>query len=149
MINSVILIGRLGHNPETRHLSSGSSVCNFSLATDEKWTDQAGVKQSKTEWHNCIAFGKLAEICDQYLAKGKLVYVSGKIQTREWDDKQGNKRHTTEIIVNEMKMLDRADKQTDQGSNNNSTNGISNRSQNEAGLNQDSKIDISDDDIPF
>lgn len=104
-VNKVILIGRLGRDPEVKFTQSGSAVCNFSMATDESWKDKSGEKQSKTEWHNIVVWGKLAEICGQYLTKGKQVYVSGRIQTREWDDKDGNKRKTTEIVASEMTML--------------------------------------------
>ena len=105
MLNRVEIIGRLGHPPSTRYTNSGTPVCNFSVATDEKWTDKDGNKQESTEWHNVVAWGKLAEICDQYLDKGKLIWLSGKLKTRKWQDKDGNDRYTTEIIASEMKML--------------------------------------------
>ena len=108
MINKVILVGRLGKDPEIRSTPSGTSVASFSLATDEKFTDRNGEKQERTEWHNIVAWGKLAEICGQYLKKGKLVYIDGSIRTDSWDDKEsGQKKYRTEIVANTMKMLDR------------------------------------------
>lgn len=108
MINKVILVGRLGKDPEIRSTPSGTTVAKFSLATDEKFTDRAGEKQDRTEWHNIVAFGKLAEICGQYLRKGKLVYIDGSIHYDSWDDKEtGQKKYRTEITANTMKMLDR------------------------------------------
>ncbi len=104
MINKAILVGRLGRDPEMRYTSSGTPVCSFSVATDETWVKN-GEKQSRTEWHNIVAWSRLAEICGQYLQKGKLVYIEGRIQTREWEDKDGNRRWTTEVVANEMKML--------------------------------------------
>ncbi len=108
MINKVILVGRLGKDPEIRSTPSGTSVARFSMATDEKFTDRNGEKQERTEWHNITAWGKLAEICGQYLRKGKLVYIEGSIRTDSWDDKEsGQKKYRTEIVANTMKMLDR------------------------------------------
>jgi len=108
MINKVILIGRLGKDPEIRSTPSGQSVARFSLATDEKFTDRNGEKQERTEWHNIVAWGKLGEICGQYLRKGRLVYIDGSIRTDTWDDKEtGQKKYRTEIIAQNMKMLER------------------------------------------
>jgi single-strand DNA-binding protein len=108
MINKVILIGRLGKDPEIRSTPSGTSVARFSMATDERFTDRNGEKQERTEWHNIVAWGKLAEICGQYLKKGKLIYIDGSIRTDSWDDKEtGVKKYRTEIVANTMKMLDR------------------------------------------
>lgn len=108
MINKVILVGRLGKDPEIRSTPGGQSVAKFTLATDERFTDREGNKQERTEWHNIVAWGKLGEICGQYLKKGKLVYIEGRIRTDSWDDKETNqKRYRTEIVANEMKMLDR------------------------------------------
>ena len=107
-VNRVILIGRLGKDPEIRSTPSGTSVAKFSLATDERWTDKSGEKQERTEWHNITAWGKLAEICGQYLRKGKLVYIDGSIRTDSWDDKEtGQKKYRTEIVANNMQMLDK------------------------------------------
>lgn len=104
-VNKVILVGRLGRDPETRYTSSGQAVCNFTMATDESFKDRAGDRQKRTEWHRIVAWGKLAEICQQYLKKGSQIYVEGRIQSRQWDDREGNKRTTTEVVANTMKML--------------------------------------------
>ena len=104
MINKAILIGNLGADPEVRYTQSGSAVANFNLATTETWTKD-GKKEEKTEWHRVVAFARLGEICGEYLSKGSKVYIEGRIQTRQWDDKDGNKRYTTEIVAREMKML--------------------------------------------
>ena len=107
-VNRVILIGRLGKDPEIRSIPSGTSVAKFSLATDERFTDKNGEKQDRTEWHNVVAWGKLAEICGQYLRKGKLVFIEGSIRTDSWDDKEtGVKKYRTEIIAKDMQMLDK------------------------------------------
>ncbi len=106
MINKAMLIGRLGKDPEVRYTPDGTMVTNFNLATDEQWKDKNGEKVQKTEWHRIVTFGKLAEICGNYLVKGKLVFVEGRIQTRSWEDKDGVKRFTTEIVASNMQMLD-------------------------------------------
>ncbi len=106
MVNKAILVGRLGKDPEVRYTPDGTMVTNFNLATDEQWKDKNGEKVQKTEWHRIVTFGKLAEICGNYLVKGKLVFIEGRIQTRSWEDKDGVKRFTTEIVANDMKMLD-------------------------------------------
>ena len=105
MVNKAILIGNLGGDPEVRYTQSGSAVANFTVATTEKWKDQQGQQQEKTEWHRIVAFARLGEICGEYLSKGSKVYVEGRIQTRDWTDKEGVKRYTTEIVAREMKML--------------------------------------------
>jgi single-strand DNA-binding protein len=104
-INKVILVGNLGADPEIRYTPSGTAVANFRLATSETRTNKEGQKETKTEWHRIVTFGKLAEICGEYLAKGKQVYIEGKIQTRSWDDKDGTKKYMTEIVANTMQML--------------------------------------------
>ena len=107
-VNKVILVGRLGKDPEIRSTPSGTSVAKFSVATDDRYTDRAGEKQERTEWHNIVVWGKLAEICGQYLRKGKLVYLEGSIRTDSWDDKEsGQKKYRTEVVANTMQMLDR------------------------------------------
>jgi single-strand DNA-binding protein len=107
-VNKVILVGRLGKDPEIRSTPNGQTVAKFTVATDERYTDRNGEKQERTEWHNIVAWGKLAEICGQYLRKGKLIYIDGSIRTDSWDDKEsGQKRYRTEIIANQMQMLDR------------------------------------------
>ena len=105
MINKVILIGNLGADPEVRYAQNGTAVANFRLATTETWKSKEGVKEEKTEWHRVVAFARLGEICGEYLSKGSRVYVEGRLQTRKWEDKDGNTRFTTEIIAKEMKML--------------------------------------------
>ncbi len=105
MVNRVILVGHLGRDPEMRYTSSGTPVTNFSLATNERWNNQKGERQERTEWHKIVTWNKLAEISNQYLTKGQLVFIEGRIQTREWDDRDGNKRSTTEIIASDMRMM--------------------------------------------
>ena len=106
-VNKVILIGNLGSDPEVRYTPDGTPVANFSLATSESWNDRnTGERQERTEWHRLVLWRKLAEIASQYLKKGSKLYVEGKLQTRSWDDQSGQKRYTTEIVVNEMEMLD-------------------------------------------
>jgi len=106
-INKVILVGRLGRDPEVRYTPSGVTVANFSIATSDTWKDKdTGQKQEKTEWHRIVAWRRLGEICGEYLRKGKQVYIEGKLQTRSWEDRDGNKRYTTEIIAQNMQMLD-------------------------------------------
>ncbi len=105
MVNMTILIGRLGRDPETRYTGGGTPVCNFSMATDESYTDKSGQRQKKTEWHNIVGWGKLAENCAKLLSKGSLCYVEGRLQTREWNDRDGNKRRTTEIVIHRMRVL--------------------------------------------
>jgi single-strand DNA-binding protein len=105
-VNKAILVGRLGRDPETRYTSGGQAVANFTLATDETFKDRSGERQKRTEWHRIVLWGKLAEIAQQYLKKGMLVYIEGRIQTRQWEDKRdGQKRTTTEIVANVMRML--------------------------------------------
>mgnify|MGYP000889193613 CR=1 FL=1 len=105
-VNKVILIGNLGKDPEVRYMSDGRAVANITIATSEKWKDKTtGEKQERTEWHNVVFYSPLAEIAGQYLRKGSSVFVEGRLQTRKWQDKNGQDRYTTEIIANEMKML--------------------------------------------
>ena len=104
-VNKVILIGRLGKDPETRYMTNGEAVTNATLATSENWKDKSGEKQEKTEWHNLVFYRRLAEIAGEYLKKGSQIYVEGKLQTRKWQTKEGQDRYTTEIVVNEMTML--------------------------------------------
>jgi single-strand DNA-binding protein len=110
-INKVILIGRLGKDPEMRFTPSGKAVTNFTMATNEVWIDQNSEKQERTEWHRVVTWGKLAENCAKLLSKGKQIYIEGRIQTRQWDDKDGNKRYTTEIVANTMQLLSPLDSQ--------------------------------------
>jgi len=114
MINKVILIGNLGGAPEVRYTQTGTAVTTFTLATSESWVKD-GKKEEKTEWHKIVAWARLGEICGEYLTKGSKVYIEGKIQTRQWEDKDGNKRYTTEIIARDMKMLTPKGGSNDQG----------------------------------
>jgi single-strand DNA-binding protein len=104
-VNKVILVGRLGRDPETRYTGSGQAVANFSLATDESYKDRNGERQKRTEWHKIVVWGKQAEIAQQYLKKGSLIFVEGRIQSREWQDKEGQKRTSFEIVANNFRML--------------------------------------------
>jgi single-strand DNA-binding protein len=106
MVNKALLIGRLGADPEVRYTPDGTMVTNFRIATDLQWKDKNGEKIQRTEWHRIVAYGKLAEICSNYLSKGKLIFIEGRIQTRSWEDKDGVKRSTTEIVAANMQMLD-------------------------------------------
>lgn len=104
-INKVMLIGRLGKDPEMRYTPSGAAVASFSMATSETWRDKDGVKQEDTQWHNCVAWGKLGEICGEYLHKGSLVYIEGKLKTESWE-KGGEKHYATKIVITSLQMLD-------------------------------------------
>ncbi|HUL47120.1 MAG TPA: single-stranded DNA-binding protein [Steroidobacteraceae bacterium] len=106
-VNKVILIGNLGADPETRAMPSGTTVANLRVATSENWRDkQTGEQQERTEWHRVALFGRLAEVAGEYLRKGSKVYIEGSLRTRKWTDKQGNERYSTEIVANDMQMLD-------------------------------------------
>ncbi|MFI4952664.1 MAG: single-stranded DNA-binding protein [Burkholderiales bacterium] len=104
-VNKVILVGNLGRDPETRYTTGGEAVTNVSIATTDSWKDKSGEKQERTEWHRVAFFGKLAEIAGEYLKKGSQVYVEGRLQTRKWQDKEGQDKYTTEIIADRMQML--------------------------------------------
>jgi single-strand DNA-binding protein len=106
-LNRATLIGNVTRDPELRNIPSGQSVCNFGVATNFQWTDQQGAKQQRAEFHNIVVWGKLAEICKQYLSKGKKVFVEGRLQTREWEAQDGTKKTRTEIVCDNMIMLDR------------------------------------------
>jgi len=104
-LNKALLIGHLGKDPEIRFTADGSPVAHFSLATNEFWVDKSGTRQERTEWHNIVAWNKLADIAKRYLTKGRQVYIEGRIRTREWDDREGNKRRTTEIVASTLVLL--------------------------------------------
>ena len=104
-VNKAILIGNLGRDPEMRYTQNGTAVANFTLATTDSWTGKDGNKEERTEWHNIVAWARLAEICSQYLTKGRHVYIEGRIQTRKWEDRDGNTRYTTEVVAQNMQML--------------------------------------------
>ena len=108
-VNKVILIGNLGRDPEVKYTQSGTAVANLNLATNEVWTDKAGQKQERTEWHRVVVWGKQAQVISEHLTKGKQIYVEGSLQTRSWDDREGNKRYTTEVRAVRVLMLGRAE----------------------------------------
>lgn len=104
-VNKVILVGRLGQDPELRYTPSGMSVANFNIATNENWTDKQGQKQERTEWHRIVVWGKMAELSNQYLGKGREVFIEGRLQTRQWQDQQGQTKYTTEVIAQNVQFL--------------------------------------------
>ncbi len=104
-VNKVIVLGRLGADPEVKNVSANQTVARLSIATSENWTDKEGQKQERTEWHRIVVWGKLAELCGKYLTKGRQVYVEGRLQTRSWEDQQGQKKYTTEIVANTVQFL--------------------------------------------
>ncbi len=144
-VNKVIIVGRLGKDPEVRHLESGAAVANFSVATSETYKDKSGNKQEQTEWHNVVLWRGLAEIAEKYLAKGNLVYIEGKLKTRNWQDKEGNTRYTTEIVGDNMTMLG---SKNDSSSGSQSQSENSNQSQDTSKQKAELKEDESDD-LPF
>ncbi len=129
-INKAIIVGNLGNDPEIRYSSGGDAIANMNIATTDSWKDKEGRKQEKTEWHRVTMFGKLAEICGEYLKKGSQVYIEGKLQTRKWTDKENIERYTTEIIADTMKMLGKREKQKEERSHSTASTAV-------------------DDDIPF
>lgn len=104
-VNKVILIGNLGADPELRYTQTGQAVANLRIATNERWTDKDGAQQERTEWHRVVVWGRQAENCEKYLSKGRQVYIEGKLQTRDWDDRDGNKRYSTEIVAQNVQFL--------------------------------------------
>ena len=138
-LNKAMIIGNLGVDPEVRYTQSGTAVCNLRIATHERWTSKDGEPGERTEWHNVVVFGKTAENCGNYLSKGRAVYIEGRLQTRKWEDKDGNDRYTTEIVANTVQFLggrnDDADPPRNQPNNSSSRSGY------------DASFD--DDDIPF
>lgn len=140
-VNKVIVVGRLGSDPDTRYMPSGSAVTNVSVATSESWKDkESGEKQEKTEWHRVVFFNRLAEIASEYLKKGSQIYVEGRLQTRKWEDKEGKERWTTEIVANQMQMLG---ERMSSGSSSNNQSSSKNTNNNEFAN------DDFDDGIPF
>ena len=151
-VNKVIILGRLGQDPELKYTPSGTSVCNFSLATTENWTDKSGQKQERTEWHRIVVWGKLAELCNQYLSKGRQVFLEGKLQTRSWDDQEGKKRYTTEILANSVQFIGGQAQQSNNSSYNNNQQDsreqmVPQHAQNNYEVSSDSNFTA--DDIPF
>ncbi len=152
-VNKVILIGNLGRDPETRYMPDGGAVTNVSIATTETWKDKAGEKQEKTEWHRVAFFGKLAEIAGEYLKKGSQVYVEGRLQTRKWQDKDGQDKYTTEIVADRMQMLGSRQGagggDRDRGDGGDRDGGSRAAAKPAAGKPAGSKFDDFEDDIPF
>jgi len=153
VVNKVIIVGNLGRDPEVRFTPSGRAMCKFSVATTEKWTDQQGQKQERTEWHNVIAWQRLAEIVGEYVKKGNRIYIEGKLQTSSWDDKEsGQKKYRTEIIANDLVLLGGRGESEDsnggsRGSSSKATGNFDQRSKSEDNFSQ--PAEITDDDIPF
>ena len=104
-VNKVIIVGRLGQDPEVKTIAGGNTVARLNVATSENWNDKSGQKQERTEWHRIVVWGKLAELCGKYLSKGRQVYVEGRLQTRSWEDQQGQKKYTTEIVASTVQFL--------------------------------------------
>ncbi len=150
-INKVILIGNLGADPEVRYTQSNTAVCNLRLATSEQWRDkQTGEQRENTEWHNVVLFARLGEIAGEYLRKGSKVYIEGRLQTRKWQDQSGNDRWTTEIVANEMQMLDgRGDAPMGESAGNYGGQQRSRPEPRNAPSQQPAPADDMDDDIPF
>ena len=148
-VNKVILIGNLGKDPEVRYMPSGEAIANISVATTDSWKDKSGEKQEKTEWHRVSFFGKLAEIVGEYLKKGSQVYVEGRLQTRKWQDKEGQDKYTTEIVADRMQML--GGRSGAGGGESNATERASSASSSAAKPAAKGKGDFDDfeDDIPF
>ena len=145
-VNKVILVGNLGNDPETRFLPSGGAVTNVSVATSSTWKDKSGEQQERTEWHRVVFFNRLAEIAGEYLRKGSKVYVEGSLRTNKWQDKDGNDRYTTEIIANEMQMLD----SKGSGDFSGAASGSGGQQSSSPQVTQvDNGMDNFDDDIPF
>jgi single-strand DNA-binding protein len=150
-VNKVIILGRLGQDPELKYTPGGAAVCNFSLATSESWTDKSGQKQERTEWHRVVVWGKLAELCNQYLSKGRQAYLEGRLQTRSWDDKDGNKRYTTEINAATVQFIGGMNASEGRTTNDQSTNQSKPQSDNMMTTDYNVSTDSSftADDIPF
>jgi len=153
-VNKVILVGRLGRDPETRYTGGGQAVANFSVATDETYKDKNGERQKRTEWHKIVVWGKQAEIAQQYLKKGSLIFIEGRIQSREWQDKEGQKRTSFEVVASNFRMLGgRGDGTTGGGSS--FSGGARSEEHDQSGGGEEfggggsSGPEISDDDIPF
>lgn len=147
-VNKVILIGNLGKDPELRYLPDGRAVVNFSIATSERWKDKSGAPQERTEWHNIVAYARLAEICSEFLGKGKQVYIEGRIQTRTWE-KEGVKQYKTEIVAREMTMLGRKEGDGSGAGGGGARKGGPASNANAPAEAEGADPDYSDDDIPF
>ncbi|RYD81335.1 MAG: single-stranded DNA-binding protein [Sphingobacteriales bacterium] len=161
-VNKVILIGRLGKDPEIRYTNDSTPVANFSIATSEYYKDKNGERQESTEWHNIVAWRQLAEISEKFLHKGKLVFIEGKLRTRSWEDKDGNKKYATEVVADNITMLGRKEDDEQGGNQGGGNYGNSNGKSNTGGSYQDNSrpqgaastgkaadMQIDDDDLPF
>jgi single-strand DNA-binding protein len=149
-INKVILVGNCGQDPETRFSSSGAAITNISLATSETWKDkQTGQQQERTEWHKVVFFNRLGEIAGEYLKKGSKVYIEGSLRTRKWQDKEGQDRYTTEIVGNEMQMLDSRGMSDNSDTGSRNTNAAINVGESDNKSTESVVSDDWDDDIPF
>ena len=154
-VNKVILIGNIGADPELRYTPSGTAVTNYNMATNENWTDNSGERQERTEWHRIVVWGRLAEICNQYLRKGSKVYIEGRLQTRSWEGQDGLKRYTTEVVARDMQILDSRDDaaagEMEAGSSFPSGAGVSTPSsaQDEGGVQEPPPPQGAEDDLPF
>ncbi len=157
-VNKVILVGNLGRDPEVRYMPDGAAIANISVATTDSWKDKNGEKQERTEWHRVAFFGKLAEIVGEYLKKGSQVYVEGRLQTRKWQDKEGQDRYTTEIVADRMQMLggragmgggDAGDRGAPQFDDAPPSGGAPSKKPAAAGAKSGGKFDDFEDDIPF
>jgi single-strand DNA-binding protein len=151
-VNKVILIGRCGRDPEVRYIPNGSPVATFSVATDESFKGRNGEQQKHVEWHRVVAWNKLAEICGEYLTKGKLVYIEGGIRSRQWEDQSGNRRTAYEILARNMQMLGSrsdAERAAAAGSRPAASQGATSEERYDAGPEPSPEGEITDDDIPF
>lgn len=145
-VNKVIIVGRLGNDPETRQIANGGTVTRLSIATSENWVDKEGQKQERTEWHRVVVWGKLAEICGRHLAKGRQVYVEGRLQTRSWED-QGQKKYSTEIVASTVQFLGGASERSESSHYGDSSRG-SQEKQDFKDFSPEPSFDTSED-IPF
>ena len=148
-INKVMLLGRLGQDPELKYTPSGQPVCNFSMATSESWIDKSGQKQEKTEWHRIVVWGKIGELCNQYLSKGSQTFLEGRIQTRSWEGKDGNKRYTTEVIATNVQFIGANSQKGDKRPDNRDQNSNQANSPAEEDYNISTDTNFTADDIPF
>ena len=145
-VNKVILIGNLGSDPEVKYTPSGTAVANFNIATNESWVTKDGKKEERTEWHKIVVWSKLAELCGEYLAKGRPVYLEGRLQTRDWNDKDGNKRYTTEIVAQTIQFLGGPGERGERGEGRPAARSA--RSGGSPGIEEAAPMEA-DDDIPF
>ena len=143
-VNKVILMGNLGKDPEVRFMPNGDAVCNFSIATTDNWKDKNGEKQERTEWHNIVMWRGLADVAQKYLTKGKLVYIEGKLRTRSYEDKEGHKRYSTEVVAESFKLLGRNSDFEPK-----TTNSTTVEAEEKEEIVEAYKKDINEDDLPF